>query len=73
MSGSTVPGSGRDDLVLPVIRWLSVAIIPPFLVFGVWWANRRDVPGSGFAAVLAAIAVMYARMRARAALSTMQG
>jgi hypothetical protein len=31
MDGPTVPGSGRDDRVLPVTRWLSVAIIP-FLV-----------------------------------------
>ena len=31
MAGSSNPGSGRDDRVLPVTRWLSVAIIP-FLV-----------------------------------------
>jgi hypothetical protein len=31
MAGPTVPGSGRDDRVLPATRWLSAGIIP-FLV-----------------------------------------
>ena len=31
MTASTTPGSGRDDRVLPLTRWVSLAIIP-FLV-----------------------------------------
>ena len=42
MAGPTVPGTYRDDQVLPVTRWLSVVIIP-FLV--VAFVGPVSVPG----------------------------